>query len=269
MNDAELIGSADGVLTVRNGFPILFPSFDRVQLVEALRSGAYQLEEFREVVGHLKKIGAWRGSVFVDIGANVGTHTVYAMRESGLQSAVAVEPSVANARFLRMNLALNGVAEKVRVIEAAVCDREGEIELVTNPVNCGDYRLARRAEAVAETGFGSERTRTMTVDEVLDSYDARETALLWMDTQGNEGLILGASKRIASFAFPVYIEFWPDGLDRLGCYPLLRTFVRENAKRIVRFVGGEARAYAPEDVAAIYEELKVARRFCDLLLLRA
>jgi len=47
--------------------------------------------------------------VFVEVGANMGTTTVMALRRHGFASAVALEPSPQNAWLCRLNLVANGL----------------------------------------------------------------------------------------------------------------------------------------------------------------
>ena len=66
---------------------------------------------------------------FADIGANVGTTTVPALRAIGFGRGLAVEPAPSNLRLLRANLALNDLHERVTVVESAIGDRAGTMTL--------------------------------------------------------------------------------------------------------------------------------------------
>ncbi|HEY1383746.1 MAG TPA: FkbM family methyltransferase [Dongiaceae bacterium] len=50
-----------------------------------------------------------RGGVFVDIGANVGNHTIYACKFLPLTQAIVIEPNPPAIEILRTNVALNGL----------------------------------------------------------------------------------------------------------------------------------------------------------------
>ena len=69
------------------------------------------------------------GDRCVDVGANVGVHTVRLARLVGPDGEViAIEPDPDVVRRTQRNVALNGLAN-VRVISAAASDRAGEMRL--------------------------------------------------------------------------------------------------------------------------------------------
>jgi FkbM family methyltransferase len=64
--------------------------------------------------------------VFYDIGANIGTFTVFAGRRLGESGRVfAFEPHIPNAGSLIENIFLNGLEERVQLVTAALTNREG------------------------------------------------------------------------------------------------------------------------------------------------
>lgn len=74
------------------------------------------------------------GAFFVDVGANAGVYTIWAL-ERGAE-VLAVEPNPLACRRFRENLALN--AYEARLVEAAVSDREGEV-LITVDRDVGNH----------------------------------------------------------------------------------------------------------------------------------
>ena len=87
--------------------------------------GGWQRREIITAVELLSAAGRLsRDTVFVDVGAHIGTHTVYALRTGRFARAVAFEPAPRNARLLAMNLELNGLAGTAvgRIRKAAGAD---------------------------------------------------------------------------------------------------------------------------------------------------
>ena len=56
----------------------------------------------------------------VDVGANIGPICIPAVTRGYVQQAVAVEPNPDNCRLLRVNVALNGLHNKIAVEECAL-----------------------------------------------------------------------------------------------------------------------------------------------------
>jgi FkbM family methyltransferase len=141
------------------------------------------------------------GSTFVDVGANIGTTTVTALR-LGFARAVALEPSPSNFLTLRLNLVANGIAEVVTPVEAAASDHEGYEQFAPSPSSSGKGRLASR--------FRVPPARTVKVECVtLDGlaarglYDCGAVGLLWVDTQGREGRVLAGAASLLREGVPI------------------------------------------------------------------
>lgn len=74
----------------------------------------HEYVDMRFVLDNLKP-----NDIFVDIGANVGTYTILASKVRGAKT-ISFEPDPQTARFLRRNIAVNGIASKVEAINAAL-----------------------------------------------------------------------------------------------------------------------------------------------------
>jgi hypothetical protein len=74
----------------------------------------------------------WPSGVALDVGANIGFYTVpMAIRAKEIGSrVVAVEPVGSNAQWLRHNLALNGGLDVTQVVEVALGNEYGQVEIV-------------------------------------------------------------------------------------------------------------------------------------------
>ena len=78
---------------------------DRVVGAWLMWHGGWQRREIDSAVEILSRAGRLPAdAVFVDIGAHIGTHTVYALRTGRFERAVAFEPEPRNAALLAKNL---------------------------------------------------------------------------------------------------------------------------------------------------------------------
>ncbi len=89
-----------------------------------LKGTFYETEELGFIARH------FHGGVFVDVGANIGNHTVYALKFLEADKVIAFEPNPAAARLLHINLALNGLAARVDHRPFGLSDREARANLV-------------------------------------------------------------------------------------------------------------------------------------------
>lgn len=167
-------------------------------------------------------------SGFLDIGANIGTHSVFAAR-SGFSRIVCIEPDVANFQLLRVNQILHGVDDICRNFNVALSDSSGTMAMQRSPMNHGDFRLTPAGSANTDEKHGESGWETNSVE--IASFDDLSTkagididslGLGWIDTQGHEGQVLAGANRLVAAKVPLVIEFWPYGLNRSGGYSKLR-----------------------------------------------
>jgi len=125
---------------------------------------------------------------FVDIGANVGTYSVFVGTSAGPEARIiAIEPQTALQVRLNENLALNGLSN-VHVAPCAVSDHEGIIEFVIDPKNVGFTSLH-----TTRKGRGERIIQRMPVRRLLDIV--REAGFqridaIKIDIEGAEDLAL-------------------------------------------------------------------------------
>src|SRR4029079_4411614 len=92
---------------------------DRVLGSWLMWHGRWQREEIEQAIAIVRQAGRLPvDGVFIDAGANIGTHVLYAMHSGAFARAIAFEPEPNNARLLHMSMAANALAERVTVVEA-------------------------------------------------------------------------------------------------------------------------------------------------------
>ncbi len=124
------------------------------------------------------------GDTVVDIGANIGVFTVLAAKLAGPTGrVVAIEPHPETARYLRHNVALNGLTN-VTVRQVAVAGTAGVMSL-----HAGDKPLfaSLLAEVNGHRVRGkSEDVAVMTVAELLAEEGVRHVDFMKIDCEGSE-----------------------------------------------------------------------------------
>jgi FkbM family methyltransferase len=151
------------------------------------------------------------GMVFVDVGANIGIHTLHAARAVGSAGMVhSFEPSPETFRALDANVRANGF-ERIALYPMAVLDRSGEARLHEVSGMCGWNSLFAPA--------GSTRSvpvKATTLDEAL--MHAGRIDIVKIDAEGAEPFIWHGMRRILEEnpGIRIVIEFAPAHLARAG-----------------------------------------------------
>jgi FkbM family methyltransferase len=143
------------------------------------------------------------GDVVVDVGANIGTHSVYFAQRVGATGQVyAFEPQRIVFQSLCANLALNGIYN-VRAFHAAVSREPGAIAVPSiaygEPGNQGGVALS----AGAQPAPNGERVPVMT----LDGLAFERCRLIKIDVEGMELDVLEGGRALIQTVRPiVYLE---------------------------------------------------------------
>ena len=157
----------------------------------------------------------------IDIGANIGTICIPAVKRGLFQSAIAVEPEPLNYSLLRANVELNRLSAQIATHNVAVGEKNDEtLSFELSKINFGNHRV-RYGNDGTDTGQESIDVPSQSLDRIADDVDLGST-LLWMDTQGFEGHALAGGTQTLQHKPPLVMKFWPCGLSRSGGMKRLR-----------------------------------------------
>jgi FkbM family methyltransferase len=219
-------------------------------------------------------------AIFVDIGANIGTTIVPALRSGRFARGVAVEPEPRNQRLLRANLALNDLHDRVQIITAAAGQTPGAVCLELHPTNSGGHEIANPLAPTSFQQNGIKSTGRLQVDMVsLDALvgeralDPDAVGLIWIDAQGYEGHILSGAAELTSRGVPVVVEFWPTALRGSGGLQLVLSTLQRHYTHFVDLRQlvclGPPQMRTVDELSVLASELESERRAeSDLLVLR-
>lgn len=178
-----------------------------------------QLKQAQEMLGVDHK-----RTLFIDIGANIGTVCIAAVKRGLFERAIAIEPEPRNFSLLMANIYINDLAEKITAHNLAFGEQDSQtLTFELSKYNFGDHRVRLNNQ----TGFFDEAQRdiievqSVKFNSIINATDPR-TTLIWIDTQGYEGYVLSGASNTLSHRIPVCLEFWPYGLNRTGCYSHLK-----------------------------------------------
>ncbi|MFO1121846.1 MAG: FkbM family methyltransferase [Hyphomicrobiales bacterium] len=199
-----------GELTLRYRLPdhtLLLDPRDDVIAARVLLRGDWQRRDLMRVVALLKtRVPASEGKIFVDVGANIGTETVYAMLSGFFSGAVSIEPEPRNFAFLSENIAANALQSRVRIVKCAVAATVGRGELARSHSNMGGHAIA--------AGTGSDdriNVELRPLDSILADAGIApaEAGLVWIDVNGTEDDVLAGMPALLSQRVPLVLEHLP------------------------------------------------------------
>jgi len=196
---------------------------DRVVGAWLMWHGGWQRREIDQAVAVLAASGRLPAdAVFVDVGANIGTHTVYALRGGRFARAIAFEPEPKNARLLAMNIEANGLAGVVTVVPKAAGDAAGTAVLHLHPRNKGAHAIG------APPSVDGRDRRDVPVVRVGDALNelavpSEQLGLIWIDVEGHEPQVIHGLGGLLARRVPIAFEYAPHRYQGEARRELVRT----------------------------------------------
>jgi FkbM family methyltransferase len=190
--------------------------------------GRFQFEDFTRALAILKKSKLLKPGIFLDIGANVGTQTIYALHTEIFHKAYCFEPVTANLDLLKLNLYANKLTDSAVVVPMALSDKEGKSRMALSPVNFGDHRVI--LDHQIEQSKEIQTIASTTLDSYMASQNLAASAisLIWMDTQGHEAHVLSGAAKALQEQIPMVTEFWPWALRKTDNYDRLLDLIEKH-----------------------------------------
>jgi len=210
------------LITAQAGETFVVAPGDRVIGRSLFMHGEFDFDKLVEVLGLLDD--GWTGELLIDVGANIGSICIPAVRRGYFSRAIAVEPEPFNYSLLMANIHLNNLASRISPLNVAFGSQDHqELEFELSPTNFGDHRARLRTDPAPgeETRRNAIAVRSETFDSTIGEIDPRKT-LVWIDTQGFEGYVLSGAAKALSLRAPVVIEFWPHAMRRSDSYALVK-----------------------------------------------
>jgi FkbM family methyltransferase len=201
----------DGEVLVRTGAGyVLCPASDHALLSLLLETGELELGTRLFIQQFLRP-----GDTFVDVGANVGLHTLAAAHALGGRGKIfAFEPFEPTARLLRKSVWMNGFAELIDIHKAAVSDHAG-LERLHLGITSGHHSLFP-LETMTRSAMEPVDVPLVRLDQVIPAD--RKVALIKIDAEGAELEIVESAASIirANPDIALIVEFGASHLQRVG-----------------------------------------------------
>jgi len=158
-----------------------------------------------------------RGMVLFDIGAHFGVFSLAALHYGGPEAiAIAVDPSPAAIRILKIQARLNKVEDRLRIVLAAASDNSGFLDLLSTGVTGNLHFLPPDDEHPASD---LTRVRALTVDQLVHETGLEPTHIK-IDVEGQEEAVLrGAHIVLAQTGPIVALELHNEAIRNRGGDP--------------------------------------------------
>lgn len=208
----KLAGVKETVPTLNNDFKI---NVDTHNFIEA---SIYYLGDYEPWVKKHFKLLIRPGDVILDVGANIGFHSLYFSTLTGPNGKViAIEPINQNFLAMQSNIALNGF-ENIITIQKALANETKEIQIYIDPEakNPGAFSLL-------EQGIKNTHISCLKGDDLIDELGLKLIDFIKIDVEGYElealkglSLTIEKSRPVIIFeydrAYQMKAQYAPDAI---------------------------------------------------------
>lgn len=240
---------SDGAILVRteSGY-VLVDADDHAVLMALVDSGDLE-PGTRLVIRRLIR----PGDTFIDVGANVGVHTLcaaHAMQGNG--RVIAFEPFPRTSELLKRTVMMNGLASFCDVRQEAVSDQPGEKDLFVGRVSA--HHSLIELEDLMSSSSPPVKVPVVRLDDVIAPLVTVD--LIKIDVEGVELEVLNGARRIVAEnpKIAIIAEFGPSHLQRSGHSPAswLETFTNLGFdRRVIDPVTGQLSTASIEELTAV------------------
>jgi FkbM family methyltransferase len=155
------------------------------------------------------------GMTIFDIGANIGLYTTKASKLVGLEGQVhSFEPDQKNYQILQSK---TKEQKNLKINNVALSNENGQHDLFIDAINPGNHSFSKENLYKNQVSIS---VPTTTLDEYVEKNKLEKVDVIKIDVQGAEYLVFsGARKTLSKFPVTIIMEFWPDGIKKVGNNP--------------------------------------------------
>ncbi|MDR0679291.1 MAG: FkbM family methyltransferase [Puniceicoccales bacterium] len=137
-------------------------------------------------------------SVVLDIGANIGNHSLFFGSQKKVDRVIAFEPIASVCEILRKNLELNDLLGKVEIKSFALSDEDGKMAIAFfDPKHTGSTALRNAKDGTIE----ARKLDSIAGELALDRID-----FVKLDVEGSESFVLAGARRTFEKFHPLYVQ---------------------------------------------------------------
>jgi FkbM family methyltransferase len=176
--------------------------------------GQYDQEEMEWM---MSKITDPQQTTLYDIGANIGAYSVILPTLAPGLTCHAFEPDLRNLAFLRANIIINGLEQRVAVSDVAVGDKSGTVQFLES--RGGDLLNTGKSKVVSKTSdhVNLRTVKKVAIDEIMAT--AGRKILMKIDVEGYEFDVLnGMRQTLRDNDCHMVIEIFQENLSKCDAF---------------------------------------------------
>lgn len=167
--------------------------------------------DFDKLKKVLKILKLKKNELLIDVGANIGTICIPAIKRNLFNKAIAFEPEPLNYSLLLSNIIINGCYKKIDSHNIALGNKNRKkLNLQLDDRNKGNHRIIINSKVNSKKNVVINSYK---LDSFIKNINSLST-LVWIDVQGYETEVLQGAKKLLKKKVAVCVEFSPTFLEK-------------------------------------------------------
>lgn len=208
------------------GTRVAFPKGSHI-FERACETGIYERDNLKLIAALVRP-----GTVYMDVGANIGLLSIPLLHYFPTSQVVSFEPSPNALPYLLETQRQSGFGDRWRVIGKAVGSQLGQLEFFAHAPRLGAYDSLRQ---VGRAGDSAKHTVPVTtIDSEWEALGKPVVSVIKIDVEGAEmGALQGAAACLRAHRPSLLLEWNAENLAAFGCAPeVLLPFARDSGYEI-------------------------------------
>lgn len=199
-----------------------------------------------------------KSKIVLDIGANIGTQSVYLALSKNFKKVIAIEPDIFNFKLLRKNINDNNLSNIITPYNIAIGESNNLMTLFEDKNNRGAHSLISSNNH--QKGYSVEVKDIATF--IYDfNINIDDIGFVWIDIEGMEPDVLNTFTKTFNKLPFIYTEFSPNLYNEKKKNSML-SFIHNNYSDIFVFT----KKGAPKIIS--FDELVLVDKQVDILLIK-
>lgn len=218
--DIQQVRKNGDVYSIRNGQVKFFLPNLELTHGEFIQNRIFLEQDYFEIK-HLSKIKKYinNNAIILDVGANIGNHTVFFAKECRASKIYAFEPTQKTFQLLQKNIRINKLDDVVVAMNVALGAKNSKVNMIVNGQDAGSNRVEENVNG----NIAMSTIDDLRLEEPID--------FMKIDVEGYEYEVLkGAERTIAKDRPHIFIEIFDINYNKV--HQLLSRFGYECIERI-------------------------------------
>jgi FkbM family methyltransferase len=161
--------------------------------------------ELKEIEFFSKKLSQIKTPTIIDVGSNIGLHSISWARDIHDAKIISIEPSPITSELLKKNINANKLSKKITVVTKAISNKQGNLDFY----HCEDDAYSSLKDTKRKKVKKIFKIEVDTLDNIVDQLKLSKVDFIKIDVEGFDSEVIEGGVKTINFYKPdIFIEIY-------------------------------------------------------------